>query len=79
METSGIDPQGFVRRADDETILVIINFGADEQEVVIGEFPFQAAQLVNLKTGQHYPVPDFGTSYTLTLAPASVLYLSEAP
>ena len=79
METSGIGPWGIVRRADDEAILVIVNFSSDEQEVVIGEFPFQADQLNDLITGDQYPAPTLGSSYSLTLAPASVLYLSQAP
>jgi glycosidase len=79
METSGIGPWGFVRRADDEAILVIINFSSEEHEVVIGEFPFHAEQLVDLITGNQYPAPTLDSSYSLTLAPASVLYLSQTP
>jgi hypothetical protein len=79
LETSGIGPWGFVRRSGDESILVIINFSSEEQEVVIGEFPFQAEQLIDLITGQEYPAPTLGSSYSLTLAPESALYLSQSP
>jgi len=79
METSSIGPWGFVRRSNDDVILVIINFSSEVQEVVIGDFPFQAEHLIDLITGQKYPAPDLGSSYPLTLAPALVLYLSEAP
>jgi glycosidase len=79
LETSGIGPLGFVRRAGDEAILVIINFSSEDQEVVIGEFPIQAEQLIDLITGQPYPAPTLGGNYSLALAPASALYLSPAP
>lgn len=79
LETSGIGPWGFSRGLGDDAILVIINFSSEEQEVVIGEFPFQVDQLNDLITGDQYPAPTLGSSYSLTLAPASVLYLSQAP
>ena len=78
LETSGIGPWGYIRRVGDEAILVIFNFSSEEQEVGIGEFPFQADQLIDLITGDQYPAPALRSSYSLTLAPASVLYLSQA-
>jgi glycosidase len=76
LETSGIGPWGFVRSSDDDAILAVFNFGTEEQEIIIDEFPFEADGLIDLITGQQFPAPAPGMSYSLVLAPASALFLS---
>ena len=76
LETSGIGPWGFVRSSGDESILALFNFGSDEQELVLDEFPFKVDELIDLITGNRFPSPTPGIAYKLHLPPASALLLS---
>lgn len=78
LETSGIDPWGFVRSSGDESILALHNFRSDEQEVVLEEFPFKVDELINLSNENRFPSPTPGIEYKLQLLPASALLLSAA-
>jgi len=63
LETSRIGSWGFVSSSGDESILALYNFGSDEQEVVLDEFPFNIDELIDLITENGFPSPTPGIEY----------------
>ena len=77
LDVSGQGPWGFARITDDGFVVVaIFNFADEPREVTIIEFPFTADSVIDLLSGKEYPASATGLPYTLTLPPASALWLT---
>jgi glycosidase len=67
---------GFVRTSGEAAIVALFNFSDEQIEVTVPQFPFSSASLVDLLTESTYPASEQGQSYTVTLAPASGIWLT---
>ncbi|MBI2846069.1 MAG: alpha-glucosidase C-terminal domain-containing protein [Chloroflexi bacterium] len=75
LEVSGAGPWGFIRSVDGETLVAIFNFADENREVTIATFPFSAASLIDLFTGEVYPAAEVDEPYPLTLPAAAAVLL----
>lgn len=78
LEAAGIGPWGYVRTSGDQIILVLINFGTEELEVTLSDFPFSSGELLDLITGKSSPVPSLGENFNIELVPAEVVWLTDS-
>lgn len=67
---------GMARIHGDEVILTLFNFSNDTVNVTIPQFPLQAGELVDLLSGANYPAGEQGQPYSLSLPPASAIWLA---
>ncbi len=67
---------GFVRSEDGETVVALYNFSDDAVEATVVQFPFSASMPIDLLTGTTYPAAEKGQLYTITLPPASAVWLA---
>jgi len=78
LEVSSPGGWGFVRSKDGQSLAAVYNFSANPIDVTIKEFPFTSEALKDLLSGRVYPGTASGEPYTLTLLPASAIWLVES-
>ena len=78
IDASGVGPWGFLRRAQDETILVVYNFSAESRQVILPDLPFAAENCVELLSDAACPLTSQAGGYQLRLPPASIFWLAAA-
>ena len=67
---------GLMRYTENEQVICLFNFGEDEAEITLPDFPFSAEGLTDQVSLEKYPASIEGEPYSLILPPASGVILS---
>lgn len=77
LDESGAGPWGFLRESDAGLVLALYNFADEERQVIIPEPSFSIPNPVDMLTGENYPAVEADKPYSIIMAPAEAVWLSE--
>lgn len=77
LQVNASGPWGMLRSADEEDILVLVNFSAEERVATIPSAPVALSNPIDYLSGVEYDPIEAGVEYTLHLPPRSSLWLGE--
>ncbi len=79
LQVSGAGVWGFLRSNGAESVVFVFNFSAEERQITVEAFPFDAPNLRDLLSGAAFPPVSSGETLTVAIPAASALWLASIP
>jgi glycosidase len=77
LDVSNAGPWGFLRKSDAGVVMALYNFSDEERHVTITEPSFSIQNPIDMLTGESYPAIEADKPFTIIMAPADAVWLSE--